>query len=232
MSVVQQNTRNGVSSDVDGNFSINVPSNANLVFSSIGYKDAVVAVSGRASLSVSLEPDSELLEQTIVVAFGTATKEAFTGSATVVGSEKLEKAQTSNVTNALSGKVAGVQLTSSNGAPGSTSTIRIRGISSISAGNSPLIIVDGAPFGGDISNINQADVESMTVLKDAASNALYGARGANGVIIITTKSAKRKDAVVTVDAKLGRTTMSLRIQRCTTSFSMWPSTTTTRIPWD
>lgn len=195
--------------DASGAFKLNVPSKGILIVSSLGYESQNVSVNGRQNITVVLNEDSQLLDETIVVAFGTATRESFTGSATVVNAEKLEKTQVSTVTNALAGKVAGVQLISSNGAPGSSSTMRIRGISSISAGNDPLIIVDGAPFGGDISNINPADVESMTVLKDAASNALYGARGANGVIMITTKSAKRGEALVTFDAKVGVNTRAL-----------------------
>ncbi len=209
-SVIQQNTRNGQSSDGDGNYSITVPMNAVLVFSSLGYNDLVVPVDGKALHDVRLEPNAETLEQTIVVAFGTATKESFTGSAAVVDDKKLAKSQVSNVTDALAGAVAGVQLVSSNGAPGAKSTIRVRGFSSISAGQDPLIIVDGAPFGGDLATINQADIESMTVLKDAASNALYGARGANGVIMITTKSAKKGEATFTFEGKVGVNSRALR----------------------
>ena len=148
----------------------------------------------------------------MVVAFGTAKKSAFTGSAKVVSSEKLEQSQVTSVTNALAGAVPGVTLTSNNGAPGSTSSIKIRGFSSINAGNDPLIIVDGAPYNSDqLTNLNPNDVESMTVLKDAASNALYGARGANGVIIITTKKANQKgEATVTFDAKWGANTRALQ----------------------
>ena len=196
--------------DVGGAFKLSVPSNGVLVVSSLGYIGQEVPVSGRQSITVVLEEDAQVLDETIVVAFGTSTKEAFTGSAKVIGDEKLQKSTVTEVTSALAGQVAGVQLTSSNGAPGSKPTLRIRGISSISAGNDPLIIVDGAPFGGDLNNINPADIESMTVQKDAASNALYGARGANGVIMITTKKAKRNDAVVTLDAKVGVNTKGLQ----------------------
>ena len=196
--------------DISGAFKLSVPKNGSLVISCMGYAEQIVPINGQTVLNVVLQDDSQVLEETIVVAFGTTTKEAFTGSAKVVNSEKLEKAQVTAVTNALAGQVAGVQLLSSNGAPGAKSTIRIRGISSISAGNDPLIIVDGAPFGGDLDNINPADVESMTVLKDAASNALYGARGANGVIMITTKRAKQADAVVTFDGKIGVNTKALK----------------------
>ncbi len=195
--------------DFSGAFKLSVPKNGSLEVSCMGYQTQVVPVNGQTTLKVVLAEDSELIDETIVVAFGTSTKEAFTGSAKVIGDEKLQKSQVTAVTNALAGQVAGVQLTSSNGAPGATATIRIRGISSISAGNDPLIIVDGAPFGGDLNNINPADIESMTVLKDAASNALYGARGANGVIMITTKKAKQSDAVVTLDAKVGVNTKGL-----------------------
>lgn len=198
-----QGTLNGTVTSDTGEFTINAPANATLVFSTIGYANKVVPINGQRRINVVLEEDSQLLEETIVVAFGTTTKESFTGSAAVVNEDRLQKSQVASVTSALAGAVAGVQLTSSNGAPGSSPTIRIRGFSSINAGQSPLIILDGAPYDGDMSNIAPGDVESMTVLKDAAANALYGARGANGVIIITTKRAKAGDAVVTFDAKYG-----------------------------
>ena len=158
-----------------------------------------------------MKPNTEMLEEVMVVAFGTAKKSAFTGSAKVVGAEKLEQSQVTSVTDALAGAVPGVTLTSNNGAPGASASIKIRGFSSLNAGNDPLIIVDGAPYSGDLSNINPNDVESMTVLKDAASNALYGARGANGVVIITTKRANMSgEAKVTFDAKWGANTRALK----------------------
>ena len=158
----------------------------------------------KPTLKIVLKPNSEMLDEVMVVAYGTAKKSAFTGSATVVNAEQIEKIQSSNVANALSGKVAGVQLNTASGQPGATSpTIRVRGIGSITAGNAPLVILDGAPYDGDLNNISSQDIESMTVLKDAASNALYGARGANGVIIITTKKGNAGQARVTVDAKWG-----------------------------
>ena len=203
VAVLLKGTTTGVVTDFDGAYTITVPSDGTLSFTSVGYKSVDEAVAGRGVINVNLEPDSELLQETIVVAFGTATKESFTGSAKVVNSETLSQAQVTNVTSALAGQVAGVQLTQSSGAPGSSPSIRIRGFSSISAGKEPLYVVDGVPYDGDINNINPSDVESTTVLKDAASNALYGARGANGVIMITTKKAKGKDAVITFDAKAG-----------------------------
>ena len=196
--------------DITGAYSLSVPANGVLVIECLGYQSAEVPVNGRSTIDVTLATDATILDETIVVAFGTSTREAFTGSATVVGGDQLARSQVSSVTNALAGQVAGVQLTSSNGAPGASSTIRIRGYSSINAGLDPLIIVDGAPYEGDLSNISSSDIESMTVLKDAASNALYGARGANGVIIITTKKARAGEAIVTLDAKVGVNTKALR----------------------
>ena len=209
-SIQLKGTMTGASTDADGLFSMTVPANGVLVFSSLGYHSVEIPVDGRSTIHVVLDPDSETLKETIVVAFGTSTKEAFTGSAKVLNDEKLAQSQVTNVTSALAGQVAGVQLVSSNGAPGSSSTIRVRGISSINAGNDPLIIVDGAPFDGDMNNIAPSDIESMTVLKDAASNALYGARGANGVIMITTKKGKLGQANVSFDAKVGVNTNALQ----------------------
>ena len=212
VSVRVENTQLGAITDVDGKFQIaNVPSSAKtLVISYIGMESQTVTI--KPNLKVVLRTNSEMLDEVMVVAFGTAKKSAFTGSAKVVSSEKLEQSQVTSVTNALAGAVPGVTLTSNNGAPGSTSSIKIRGFSSINAGNDPLIIVDGAPYNSDqLTNLNPNDVESMTVLKDAASNALYGARGANGVIIITTKKANQKgEATVTFDAKWGANTRALQ----------------------
>ena len=209
-SVMVQGTMNGTSTDADGNYAINAPSDGVLVFTSIGYKGVVISVDGRTSIAVSLDPDSEALKETIVVAFGTSTRESFTGSAKVLNDETLALSQVADVTGALAGQVAGVQLISSNGAPGSSATIRVRGISSINAGKDPLIVVDGVPYDGDMNNIAPSDIESMTVLKDAASNALYGARGANGVIMITTKKGRQGQAVVSFDAKFGINTKALQ----------------------
>ena len=181
---------------------INVPSSAKtLVISFIGFQTQKVDV--KSNVNVVLKSDAEVLDEVMVVAYGTAKKSAFTGSAATIKNEKITSRQTSNVTNALAGQVAGVQTTSSTGQPGKDATVRIRGIGSISASNTPLYVVDGVPYDGEISAISTSDIESMTVLKDAASNALYGARGANGVILITTKRGKTGDARVTFDAKWG-----------------------------
>ena len=154
-------------------------------------------------LNVMLEGDNQVLDEVMVVAYGTAKKSAFTGSAATIKTEKIAARQAANLTGALAGQVAGVQTTNNNGQPGKDAEVRIRGIGSISASNKPLYVVDGVPYDGEISAISTSDIESMTVLKDAASNALYGARGANGVILITTKKGKSGDARVTFDAKWG-----------------------------
>lgn len=194
----------GTSTDLDGNFSLTVPDKVHeLNVSYVGFNTRKVAVSS-GKMTIKLESSENSLDEVMVVAYGTAKKSAFTGSATVISNDAIEKTQVTNVLDALSGKVAGLQLSNASGAPGASSpTIRIRGFSSMNAGNSPLVIVDGTPYSNDINTINTNDIESMTVLKDAASNALYGARGANGVILITTKRAKLGEAKVTVDAKWG-----------------------------
>ena len=202
-------TMTGGMTDGDGIYAIDVPADGVLIFSSVGYKDLEVEVAGKAIHDVMMDPDTETIEETIVVAFGTATKESFTGSATVVKSSDIQKTQSSDVTRALEGMVAGVQMTTPSGSLGSSPSIMIRGISSITAGTAPLYVVDGVPYSGDMNNLNAADIESMTVLKDAASNALYGARGANGVIMITTKKAKLGEAKINVDAKWGINTKAL-----------------------
>lgn len=167
----------------------------------IGMKTQEIVI--RPKLSITLKPDAEILDEVVVTAFGTAKKGTFTGSAGTMKADKLEQRQVSNLTNALSGAVAGVQVQSSNGQPGVEATIRIRGIGSINGSNTPLYVVDNVPFDGDLSSINTADIESLTVLKDAASTSLYGARGANGIIMITTKKGKSGKATVNFDAKWG-----------------------------
>lgn len=201
---VSAGTGYGVATDVDGNFTLSVPASAHeLTVSYVGYETQQVAITGRP-LTILLQSSTSLLDPVIVVAYGEQKKSSFTGSAAVVGAAQIEKTQSSNVLDALSGQVAGLQLTNASGAPGASNpTIRVRGISSILAGKDPLVIVDGTPYTGDINSLNTNDIESMSVLKDAASNALYGARGANGVILITTKRARLGEATINFDAKWG-----------------------------
>ena len=195
-------TSTGMLTDMNGRFSVTLPEGkTQLEITYLGFVGQTVKA--KNGMRVFLKADSKMVDEVIVVAFGTAKKSAYTGSAKAVNSEEIALSQTTSVTGALAGNVAGVQLTSDSGSPSGSPTIRIRGFGSLNAGKDPLIIVDGAPYSGDMGNINPNDVESMTVLKDAASNALYGARGANGVVMITTKKAKSGDAVVTFDAKYG-----------------------------
>lgn len=192
----------GIATNGRGEFSLNVPVGTELEISYLGMVTKRVKASH--NMRVTLELDHNELDEVMVVAYGTAKKSAFTGSAAVVDSKEIGKVQVTNAVDALKGKAAGVQINTASGQPGSTPTIRIRGVNSINAGNAPLIVLDGSPYDGGLNNINPADVESMTVLKDAASTALYGARGGNGVILITTKSAKRNtNGTITVDAKWG-----------------------------
>lgn len=199
--VVKGMEARGVITDIDGNFALEAPSDGILQVSYIGYQIQLVQITGKP-LTIQLKEDAGMLDEVMVVAFGKQTRESFTGSAGVIKSDNILKQQVSNPISALNGKVAGVQMVESSSLTGNP-TIRIRGLSSINASNSPLIILDGLPYHGYWNDINPADVESITVLKDAASNALYGARGANGVILVTTKAAKRGKAVISLDAKWG-----------------------------
>lgn len=204
VSIHLEGSMTGTNSDNEGHYSISAPHDGTLVFSSIGYKTTKVAIASSGIIDVVLHPDSEYLDETIVVAYGTATRSSFTGSASMVGAEAIEARTVTDVTSALAGTAPGVQVISSSGDPASSgATIRIRGIGSMSASNAPLYIVDGMPYDGAISEINPNDVESMSVLKDAAASAIYGARGANGVVLITTKRARGQDAVIKFDAKWG-----------------------------
>ncbi|WP_262484391.1 SusC/RagA family TonB-linked outer membrane protein [Bacteroides togonis] len=173
-----------------------------LVISYIGMETQTVTI--KSNLKIVLRTNSEMLDEVMVVAFGTAKKSAFTGSAAVIDNKELSKRITTNVSDALVGSVPGLQIRGTSGAPGSDSNkINIRGIASMYANTEPLIIVDGAPYTASLTNIPQNDIESITVLKDAASAALYGARGAAGVIIVTTKKGQTKEAEVNVDMKWG-----------------------------
>ena len=199
-----------VATDVDGNFTISVPKNVTkLTVSYIGMIAQTVDITSD-KLVIKLQNAANVLDDVIVTAYGQSTRQAFTGTAAVVSAAEIEKTQVSNVLNALTGKAPGLQVFNSSGQPGSgPSQMRIRGVSSVNSNvdNEPLIVLDGVPFAGVISAINPNDVESLTVSTDAAANALYGARGANGVIFITTKKGKAgQQATVTLDAKWGANT--------------------------
>lgn len=191
VSVIVKGTTIGGATDANGKYELNVPANAEvLTVSFIGFVTQDLSIAGRSVIDVVMESESKQIEEVMVVAYGTATKKSFTGAASVVNSEKIEKIQASSVTKALEGLAPGVQVSGSSGQPGSGASIRIRGIGSVNASSAPLYVVDGVPFDGSINSINNEDIENISILKDAASASLFGARGANGVIMITTKKGK------------------------------------------
>ena len=201
-------TNTGTVTDIDGNFTLNAPAGAKLEITYIGMQSK--SVKAGKNMKIVLDADNHSLDEVMVVAYGTAKKSSFTGSAAVLKSDEIAKISNSNAVSALTGKVSGVQINAATGQPGQESfNIRVRGISSINAGNAPLIVVDGSPYDGDMNSINPSDIASMTVLKDAASAALYGARGANGVVIITTKSGREGSTSFTFDAKWGSNSKAL-----------------------
>ncbi|MEN8250859.1 MAG: SusC/RagA family TonB-linked outer membrane protein, partial [Bacteroidota bacterium] len=173
-----------------------------LQFNFIGYADKVVSVTG-STMNVVMNPDAAALDEVVVVAYGIAKKESFTGSATTVDVADLQLVNSDNITKSLEGLSSGVQITSGSGQPGESATIRIRGVGSVNASSDPLIVVDGFPFGGNINSIPSENIESMTVLKDAAAKSLYGSRAANGVIIITTKKGKAGTSNINFKAVVG-----------------------------
>lgn len=187
VSVVVKGTTKGAATDFDGNYSLtDVPSNATLVFTYLGYFDKEIPVNGQTTINVVLEQDTEQLEEVVVVGYGTQRKEAVTGSVASITGATLTEVPTGNVTQALQGRVAGVELTQTSTKPGANMQIRIRGQRSLTGSNDPLIVLDGIPFAGAIGDINPNDIKSMDILKDASATAIYGSRGANGVILITT----------------------------------------------
>lgn len=193
----------GAATDINGKFSLQIPSNVKSIkVSYVGMRTVTVNVS-TGEMRIGMVSDDNRLDEVMVVAYGTAKKGAYTGSASVVKADQIENTLVTDVVSALNGTVSGVQMTSNNGAPGASPTIRIRGMGSLSSGNNPLYVVDGVPYDGDMTSLSPSDVESITVLKDAASSALYGARGANGVILITTKKGREGKANITINANWG-----------------------------
>lgn len=200
-SVIVHGTKTGTATNVDGKFTLNVPKGAKLMVSYVGMVTKTVAAAH--NMTIRLVSDDSKLDEVIVVAYGTAKKSTYTGSAVHVDSKRLDRVQAADATKALEGMVAGLSVTSPSGRAGESTVMRIRGIGSLNASSSPLIILDGAPYSGDINAINTKDIASINVLKDAASAALYGARGANGVIMITTKSGDKGKVQVSFDARIG-----------------------------
>ena len=177
----------GTETDFDGKYSIKASSGDILIFRYIGYLSINATIGSSSIINVSMKEDANILDEVVIVGYGTTTKKSFTGTASVVSSENIDAKAVSNVAQALIGEVSGVSVTRTDGRPGSSATIRIRGFSSIEGNSAPLYVVDGVPFSGDINAINPNDIESTTILKDASATAIYGARGANGVVLLTTR---------------------------------------------
>ena len=212
--VLEKGTQNGTSTDLDGNFVINVPKLATLVISSVGYHTHEVPVQGRVSVNITLAPETVNLDEVMVVAYGTVKKGSYSGSATVVKDKALKDAPVMSFESVLSGKAPGVQVAATSGQPGAMADISIRGFGSFNAGNQPLYVIDGVPAtsgdwsSGNISTsamsfLNPSDIESITILKDAAAASLYGSRASNGVILITTKKGQQGKVTSTFKASVG-----------------------------
>ena len=208
VSIIKKGTTSGTETDFDGKYSIKVKTGDVLVFRFVGMETAEKTVSSSNTIDVVLRNDN-LLEEVVVVAYGTQKKEEITGSVTTIKSETLADVATASVAQGLVGKIAGVQIINQSGAPGADPTVRFRGIGSINSSSNPLYVVDGVVFNGNLNSINPQDIESMSFLKDASANALYGSRGANGVIIITSKKGKTDKLEVTIDTKLGINTRAV-----------------------
>lgn len=196
-SVTIKGTTFGTTTDQSGSFSFSLPPNSKfVVFSALGYGEKQIAVTKDMDLSnITLGHETKNMDEVVVVAYGTAKKESITGAVTSITSAAIEKRPLSNAVSALEGAAAGIQINNTVGQPGASPTIRIRGFSSANYNNDPLYVIDGVPFGGNVADINPADIESISVLKDAASSALYGNRASNGVIIMTTKKGSKNGAV-------------------------------------
>ena len=194
-SVVVKGTSNGTVTDLDGKFTVaNAPQNGNLVISYVGYRTQTIALGGKSQFNVTLEEDKQLLDEVVVVGYGVQRKSDVTGALTRVGEKELNAKPVANAFEALQGKAAGVDITTSE-RPGTVGSIKIRGTRSISASSAPLYVVDGVPLqAGGIETLNPRDIESIDILKDASSTAIYGSRGANGVVLVTTKRGQEGKA--------------------------------------
>lgn len=193
----------GTATDVDGSYSIDVPENSTLVCSYVGYLVQQVPVGNKSEIKVVLKEDTKTLDEVVVVGYGTQRKSDLTGGLAVVGKEKLEMVSTNNLLDRLAGQVPGLNITTSDATPGKDQNLRIRGENSISAENDPLIVLDGIPYNGSLGDIDPDNIENMTILKDASAAAIYGSRGANGVILIQFKKGKKGTTQVTYKGQFG-----------------------------
>lgn len=206
--VIVQGTTTGTVTDYDGNFTLEAPENSRLKISYIGMSDMLVDTKGKNFLNIKMADDSKALEEVVVVGYGVQKRESLTGSMNVVGGKKLKDATAPTVENMLSGKAPGVNVASGSGRPGEAAAIMIRGKSTINGSTAPLWVVDGVIVGNSSGTLNPADIESMSILKDASSTAIYGSQGANGVVLVTTKKGVAGKATVQVDAKLAVTSLN------------------------
>ena len=212
--ILVKGTTNGTITDMDGRFSLDIPNNAILQVSYIGYKTQEIVVGNQTSLNIRLREDTEALDEVVVVAYGTQKARSVTGAVSRLKEEEMADIPVANISYKMQGKFSGVQITQANGEPNAGMAIRIRGAASVNGGNSPLIVVDGFPISGNggtgLESMAPEEIENITVLKDAASAALYGSRAANGVILVTTKSAKEGKTDVDFSAYFGATQVSKR----------------------
>ncbi|MDR1557432.1 MAG: TonB-dependent receptor [Tannerellaceae bacterium] len=218
VTVVDRQTQRGTVTNESGAFSLSLPERAKLLqISYLGYKTQDVTITDNQTLRIVMEPDVVAIDEVMVIAYGTGKKSTFTGSATVVKSESIEKIRTSNVTQTLQGQSSGVQVINNSGQPGDDATIMIRGIGSMNASSNPLYVVDGVAYDGYLNQINSADVESITILKDASATALYGSRAANGVIMITTKKGVSEKGQINFRSTFGFSTLAVDLPRALTA---------------
>uniref|UniRef100_UPI004047CEB8 SusC/RagA family TonB-linked outer membrane protein n=1 Tax=Mariniflexile sp. TaxID=1979402 RepID=UPI004047CEB8 len=206
--ILEKGTSNGSLTDFDGNFSIRVANqNSILKISYVGFLNQEISVQGKNTINITLKEDLEALDEVVIIGYGTVKKKDLTGSVSVIKAEEAFMAPVATVQDALQGRASGVQVTSNSGEPGTAPDIIIRGGNSITGGNGPLYVIDGFVGAGNLSSLNPNDIESMQVLKDASSTAIYGARGTNGVILITTKKGKIGKPVVNFKASTGIQTL-------------------------
>ena len=203
VNIIVEGSQTGTVTDLDGNFVISAPADGTLKISYIGYKTQQVKFSGQKMLDIQLESDSKTIDEIVVVGYSVQKKRDVLGAISKVGSNELSKIPVASAQQALQGRIAGVNVAAQTGAPGAPISVRIRGVNSIGLGNEPLYIVDGIPIEGALNNIPPGEIETMTVLKDASSAAIYGSRATNGVILITTKSGKSGDAKITYNTQIG-----------------------------
>lgn len=209
--IMEKGTSNGTITDLDGNFSLSVRDGATLVVSYIGYVEQEIQVRNQNSVTVSLKAVDRNLNEVVVIGYGTQRKEAVTGSVSNVSGSALREVPGADITSALQGRVAGVQMMQTSSKPGASMQIRIRGTRSLTASNDPLVVLDGVPFAGSINDIDPSSIKSMDILKDASATAIYGSRGANGVLIITTyKGYQDQRPTVTYNGYVGAKTLFSR----------------------